>query len=174
MLDENKVRAIGVNVETHEANRVYIEGIIAGIVGATVLAAWFFILDTLYGRPLYTPSVLGSALFRSNHVPSEFHHLAVPIEMTIMYTWVHVMVFGVVGVIASRLLVYAKENPNFGFAILLLFVFLEFGFVGAAFLFAEPLLGLIAWHTVLLGNFFAALGMAVCLWYYHRDMTILP
>lgn len=174
MLDENRVQTSGTSVDEGEAGHVYVEGIIAGIIGAAVLAAWFFILDTLHGRPLYTPTVLGSALFRSNHAPSEFHDLAVSIEMTIMYTWVHVLVFGVVGVIASRLLVYAEENPNFGFAILLLFVFLEFGFVGAAFLFAEPLLGLLAWHTVLLGNFFAALGMAVCLWYYHRDMTILP
>jgi hypothetical protein len=174
MLDENRVQTIGTNVEEHEASRVYVEGIIAGIIGATVLAVWFFILDTLHGRPLYTPSVLGSALFSSNHAPSEIHDLAVSIEMTIMYTWVHMLGFAVVGVIASRLLVYAEENPNFGFAILLLFVFLEFGFVGVAYLFAEPLLGLIAWHTALMGNLLAAVGMAGYLWYHHRNLTISP
>ena len=174
MLGENRVQTIGTDVDEHEAGRVYVEGIIAGIIGAAVLAVWFFILDTLHGLPLYTPTILGSALFRSNHAPSEFHDLAVSIEMTIMYTWVHVLVFGVVGVIASRLLAFAEENPNFGFAILLLFVFFEFGFVGAAFLFAEPLLGLIAWHTALMGNLLAAVGMGGYLWYHHRNLPISP
>src|SRR3989449_5423278 len=37
------------------------EGLIAGLVGAATIAVWFLLLDSLSGRPLYTPTVLGTA-----------------------------------------------------------------------------------------------------------------
>ena len=69
-----------------------------------------------------------------------------------MYTWVHLLVFVMLGGLASRLLLYAESHSNLGFAILLLFVVFEFGFVSVAFLVAEPILGLLAWPAVLAGN----------------------
>ena len=48
------------------------------------------------------------------------------------------MVFCVIGGIASKLLAVAERNLDLGFGILLLFVVFEFGFVGAAFIFACP------------------------------------
>jgi len=39
-------------------------------------------------------------------------------------------------------------------------VILEFGFVGTAFVFAEPVLDQLDWPAVLLGNFLAAAAMA--------------
>jgi len=174
MLDENRVHTFGTNIENDKAGSVYIEGIIAGVIGAAILAGWFLIIDTLYGRPLYTPSVLGSVIFRSNHAPSELKDLAVSIEMTLMYTWIHVLVFGTLGGLASRMLWYAESHANLGFAILLLFVIFTFGFLAMAFLLAEPVLGLLAWPAVLIGNLLAAAGMASYLFYRHRNMTILP
>ena len=172
MANQDKVQALRTNLQ--EANAGYVEGIIAGLIGAVILAGWFLIIDILQGRPLYTPSMLGSAIFRSNHAPSELKDLAVSIEMTIMYTWVHVLIFGILGGLASRLLWYAESNSNLGFAIFLLFVILVFGFVGVAFLFAEPVLGLLTWPAVLGGNLVAAAGMASYLFYRHRSMTMLP
>ena len=32
--------------------------------GAATIAIWFAVLDVVSGRPLYTPTVLGTALFR--------------------------------------------------------------------------------------------------------------
>ena len=46
-----------------EVVRLYQEGIIAGTLGAATIALWFLVLDILAGRPLYTPNVLGTALF---------------------------------------------------------------------------------------------------------------
>ena len=39
------------------------EGIVAGLIGAAVVALWFFVFDILRGRPFFTPGALGSALF---------------------------------------------------------------------------------------------------------------
>jgi uncharacterized membrane protein YeaQ/YmgE (transglycosylase-associated protein family) len=104
-----------------QANTGYgtLEGIIAGVIGAAILAGWFLMIDTLHGRPLYTPSMLGSVLFCSNHAPSELKDLAVAVELTITYTWIHFVVFGALGGLASRLLWYAESHANLGFAILL-------------------------------------------------------
>jgi len=47
-----------------ESAKLYQEGIVAGLIGAATVAIWFFIADAINGRPLYTPTVLGTALFR--------------------------------------------------------------------------------------------------------------
>lgn len=174
MLDENRIQGVRSKIAQENTSAIYIEGIIAGLIGAAILAAWFLIIDTLNGRPLYTPTLLGSALFRSNHAAWELQTIAVSVEMTLMYTWIHLLIFIGVGGGASWLLYYAESNANLGFAILLLFVIFVFGFVGVAFLVAEPVLGLLAWPAVLVGNLLAAAGMANYLFYRHRSMTILP
>jgi hypothetical protein len=69
------------------------------------------------------------------------------------------LVFVVLGGIAAHLLLSTGKNPNLVFC-LLLFVILEFGFVGTAFVFAEPVLEQLAWPAILLGNFLAAAAMA--------------
>ena len=174
MVNHNKVQALSTNLQEANAGSGNVEGIIAGLIGAAVLALWFLMIDTLHGRPLYTPSMLGSAIFRSNHAPSELKDLAVSIEMTIMYTWIHILIFGLFGGLASRLLSYVESHSNLGFAVLLLFVISVFGFVALAFLVAEPVLGLLTWPAVLVGNLLAAAGMASYLFYRHRSITILP
>ena len=47
-----------------DAAALYQEGMIAGILGAAAVAVWFLLLDALAGRPFWTPTVLGTALFR--------------------------------------------------------------------------------------------------------------
>ena len=152
----------------------YAEGIIAGVIGATVIAVWFFILDLVQGRPLYTPTVLGTALFGAEKglTGPDLSHASW--EPMLMFTWVHGLAFVLIGGIASMLLRLAERNPNLGFGILMFFVILESGFVMAAFILAEPILGLLAWPAVLVGNLLAASAMAGYFWYKHRGMTILP
>lgn len=174
MANQNKVQVLPTSLQSANTGYGSLDGIIAGVIGAAILAGWFLMIDTLHGRPLYTPSMLGSVLFRSNHAPSELKDFAVSIELTITYTWIHFLAFGVLGGLASRLLWYAESHANLGFAILLLFVILAFGFLGVTFLLAEPVLGLLTWPVVLVGNLLAAAGMATYLSYRHRTMTILP
>lgn len=38
------------------------QGILAGVVGATILAFWFLVVDALAGQPLRTPGFLAGAL----------------------------------------------------------------------------------------------------------------
>jgi hypothetical protein len=153
-------------------SRTYQQGLAAGIIGAAAVAIWFFIIDIFNGRPFYTPSILGTILFR--HGVELPETLPISFEMVLLYTWVHGMAFCVVGGVAAKLLDLAESNLNAGFGILLLFVIFEFGFVGAAFIFAEPVLHALAWPTVLVGNLLAATGMATYFWRHHPNLTIRP
>jgi len=83
--------SVAVN-SSSELSRLYSEGIIAGMIGAAIIAIWFLILDTFNGRPLYTPTVLGTALFGRGEGLSSLENMRVSVEMTLMYTWVPVCV----------------------------------------------------------------------------------
>jgi hypothetical protein len=157
-----------------EISRVDIEGISAGILGAATIAIWFFVLDLFNGRPFNTPNTLGSALFRHGVEIDQLQTLPISVEMVLIYTWVHGLAFCVIGGAASRLLALAERQVNFGFGILLFFVIFEFGFVGAALVFAEPILHALAWPAVLIGNLLAAAAMGLYFWRHHLNLSIKP
>src|SRR5436309_12671786 len=137
------------------------EGRIAGLIGAATIAVWFLILDSLSGRPLYTPTVLGTALFRRGGT-TPLSEIRPNLEMVLMFTWVHGLVFVAIGGIVARLLALAERKPSVGFGILMLLVFFEFGLIVAAMFFAEPILHALAWPAVLVANSLAAAAMGGC------------
>jgi hypothetical protein len=157
-----------------EIPSIDVEGISAGVVGAAVVAIWFFVLDVFNGRPFYTPNILGYALFRRDVGLNELQTLPISFEMVLIYTWVHALAFCVIGGVAARLLALAERNVNVGFGILLFFVIFEFGFVAAALVFAEPMLHALAWPAVLTGNLLAAAAMGLYFWRHHLDLAIRP
>jgi hypothetical protein len=153
----------------------YRQGIEAGIAGAVTVAVWFFIVDLLSGNPVfYTPNVLGTALFRRGAGLDQPQSLAISLEMVLVYTWIHGLVFCAIGGIAAKLLTLAERDVHAGFGILLLFVIFEFGFIGAALVLAEPILRALAWPSVLIGNLLAAAVMTAYFRRRHATLTISP
>jgi hypothetical protein len=138
------------------------------------MALWFLILDVLAGHPLYTPQVLGMALFKGGggFVPPAPGELS--LGMVGAFTGLHWLAFALMGSLASRLLGLAEHNPNLGFGVLLLFVLFEGGFLGGAMMVAEPILHALAWPSVLVGNLVAALAMGGYLWRRHPHLLIYP
>ena len=134
-------------VEAPDLSRVYQEGIVAGTLGAATIAVWFLILDSFAGRPLYTPTVLGTALLHGSAGLGSPEHLPISFEMVVLFTWVHALVFAAIGGLAARLLAFAEHTANVGFGIVLLFVVFEFGFVAVTMIFAENVLSSLAWPT---------------------------
>jgi hypothetical protein len=153
---------------------VYGEGIRAGLVGAATVAAWFFLLDALAGRPLYTPSVLGTALFHGGGELAAPDTLPISFEMVVSFTWVHTLAFLVIGLATSHLIVLAEGNPSVGFGLVLLFVVFECGFTLACMVLAQPVLEALAWPSVLAANLLAAATMAATFWQRHPKLTIRP
>ena len=152
---------------------VYLDGLIAGIIGAATIGVLFLYMDAVTRLPFYAPTVLGHALFPGAEDLASTEGVQVSLKLTLMYTWVHVLVFVVLGEIAACALFLTGKNPNFGF-FLLLCVILEFGFVGTVFVFAEPVLHELTWPMVLFGNLLAAAGMTVYFWLRNSNFVIRP
>ncbi len=153
---------------------VYAEGLRAGLAGAATIAAWFFILDAIRGRPLYTPTVLGTALFRGGAGLEAPATLAPNFDMVMSFTWVHLLVFLLIGIAASRLIGIVERNPSLGFGVVIFATFFEFGFLLVCMVFAEPVLRALTWPEVLVGNLLAAAAMAVVFWRRHPRLVIRP
>jgi hypothetical protein len=160
--------------QTSQETGVYAEGILAGLVGAATIAVWFLALDSIKGRPFYTPTVLGTALFRGGAGLENPRALVPNFEMVLSFTWVHALAFLLIGLAASRLLGLVEGNPSFGFGVVLLFVFFGFGFLLASMVFAEPVLRALTWPEILVGNLLAAAAMAAVFWQRHPRLAIQP
>jgi len=170
---DTEAKAGARDTSTH-SSRVYAEGITAGVLGAATIAAWFLVVDIVNGHPFYTPTVLGTTLFRGGAGLDSPEALPISFEMVIVFTWIHLLVFAVIGGAAARLLAVAENVPNSGFGILLLFVFFECGFVVVSMALAAPLLHAVGEIAVFVGNLLAA---AVMVFYFrrrHPALRILP
>jgi hypothetical protein len=171
---QDMARPAGSESAATRTSNIYEEGIVAGLLGAATIAIWFFILDMIQGRPFYTPTVLGTALFRGRAGLSSPESLPASFELVLWFTWVHVFVFVVIGGAAAGLLRLAERDPNFGFGILLFLVVFMFGFIGASMVFAEEILHALTWPAILIGNLLAASAMAWYFWRRHPQLTIWP
>ena len=150
------------------------EGIIAGTCGAAAITLWFLLLDMLAGHPLYTPNMLGTALFKGGGGLMSSAHVELSLSIVGAFTALHWLMFEIIGALASLLLVLAEYNPNLGFGVLLFFVLSTEGLVGGAMMFAEPMLHALAWQSVLIGHLFAVGAMGGYLWRRHAHMVIYP
>jgi hypothetical protein len=157
-----------------DAARLYREGMIAGVVGALTIALWFLLLDTLSGKPLWTPTVLGTALFRGGAGLTTPESVTVSTEMVLMFTWVHGLVFMALGGLIARLLGHVERHPGVGFGVLLLFVVVQFGFTVAATIFAAPVLRLLSPWSVLVANLLAAGAMTAYFRRCHPGLRVDP
>ncbi len=72
------------------------DGLITGVVGAATVAFWFFVVDLLTSTPFYTPAALGSALLLGAVGTSA--EIQVNFGVVVAYSFLHVTVFGLIGV----------------------------------------------------------------------------
>jgi hypothetical protein len=143
------------------------EGVVAGIVGATSVAVWFLIVDLVAGHPLYTPEILGAAvfsLFGDTTRDSTFAHVAA-------YTIVHYTAFIGTGVVVSYVVHKAETEPSVLVIFMLLFIIFELGFYGVIVMLAQTALRSLAWYQIAAGNLLAAITMGGYMWRTHPALT---
>jgi hypothetical protein len=155
-------------------SRIWIDGLLAGVAAAVTLAVWFLVVDAVAGRPLRTPTVLGTALFRGGSGLDAPDAVPISLPMILGFTWVHVAVFLLIGLGAAALLALAERNAHLGFGVVLLFVFFEGGYLFGVWMFAQPLLHALAWPTVVVGNLLAAVAMGAVFRWRRPRLTICP
>jgi hypothetical protein len=151
-----------------ELNRILREGLIAGCIGAAAVAVWFLVVDAINGQPLFTPAMLGGAVFWQLYDPAQ---VAIEPGRIFGYTMIHMSAFVVVGVIAAALAAEVEYAPSTLFLVIVGFCFFEVGFYILVALLAKPLLGYLAWWNVAIGNGLAALAMGYYLWREHPKIA---
>lgn len=144
------------------------EGLVGGLIGAAAVALWFFALDLIEGRMLYTPAALGSALFANASSPAEVQTTA---GMVIGYTVLHVASFVIIGVVAAALVSEAEKDPPVLLGLALLFVTFEVLMLGLVAIVASWLLQTIDWWAIVLANVIAAIAMGAYLWKMHPRLA---
>ena len=142
------------------------EGTVAGIIGAASVALWFLMVDSIAGRPFFTPAVLGASLFDllggGFGGRGLFTHVAA-------YTVVHFAAFIAIGTVAAYVMNVLDRKPSWvvGFATLfIVFELCVFAVVGL--LSRSPLFGNIAWYQLGAANLLAAFFMGRYLWRAHH------
>ena len=143
------------------------EGIIAGLIGAALVAVWFLIYDAAMGRPFRTPSLLGAATFRGVTDPAGVPTAA---HLVVQYTVLHGVVFALVGVLIAYLIVSAQSAPSRVLTLFIALMCFEVFFLAVVTWLAHPVLGEIAWWTILAANALAAGGMLIYFFVGHRAL----
>ncbi|MGZ8376427.1 MAG: DoxX family protein [Gemmatirosa sp.] len=143
-------------------HRTLYDGMLAGLVGAAVIALWFLIIDTIDGRPLFTPATLGRGLLG---VLAPGEQAASVGTLVSAYTVFHVLAFLVVGLLAAYVAGVAEREPSILFGFLMLFAAVEVGiYVLVAILDVATPLGSHAWLPIMVGNLIAIVTMGAVLW----------
>lgn len=81
------------------------EGLVAGLLGAVLVAAWYFGVDALAGRPFHTPNVLGRVFFQGELGPQ-----AIAPGVVAGFTVIHLIVFALLGMGLTFLVHLASRN----------------------------------------------------------------
>jgi hypothetical protein len=92
------------HVQEHSTVR---EGLIVGLLGAVLVATWYFVFDAAAGRPFHTFNVLGKVFFRGDLEPGV--RQIVP-KVVAGYTVLHLVTFAVVGMVLTLLVHLATRN----------------------------------------------------------------
>jgi hypothetical protein len=143
------------------------EGVITGFIGGTAIAVWFLVVDTIGGRPFYTPIFLGkgvvSVLGKNMMGDTAFGQV-------VGYTIFHYAAFFVVGIVLTVIVHQAERTPGILAGLLVGVVMMMLGFYMIAAAFTQSALGQIAWVQIFVANLLAASLMLGYLWRKHPKL----
>ena len=143
---------------------LWVRGGIAGLLGATVLALWFLIVDSAQGDPFRVPALLANGLFA-------VEGLEASTGLIVLYTLIHYAAFVAVGIAVAWACAFVDWAPStllgvaLGFALFDVLVFLSVSITGI------DVIQELGWLEVLSGNVLA--GLAV-MGYLYLSGTVKP
>jgi len=139
------------------------DGIVAGALGATSVAIWFFLVDLIAGQPLGTPIVLARGFLGLIHADWTNRLLLV-----VIYTVFHYAAFIAVACIAAAIIHWGERTPGVLAGAFLLFVVIELGFYLMTLILGQSATyGGLSAMQVAVGNLIAAAVMGTYLWRTH-------
>ena len=147
------------HAEEHSTVR---EGLVTGLLGASVVAVWYFLVDSAAGQPFHTPNVLGKILFRGDLTPGVRH--VVP-GVVAGFTVVHLAFWALVGSVLTLVTHSAVRNLALRMGVWIGLVIVFCFTAGITYMLAVATGERLPLWSVLGGSF---LGVAVMGWYLLR------
>jgi hypothetical protein len=142
------------------------DGLIAGALGATSVAVWFFFVDLIAGKALATPFTLGRGFLGLLGVTWTSEVLVVAI-----YTVFHYAAFIAVASIAAGIIHWGERVPSVLAGAFILFVIVELGFYLMTKILGEsPTYSGLSAMQVSVGNLISAVVMGTYLWRTHPGL----
>lgn len=142
------------------------EGLIAGSLGAAVIAAWTFVADGLTDRLGVTPALLGASIFDA--LGGSFGGQGFTTHIVIWLIALFVVVTAV-GVATSYVYNASERKPSFVAGLIAMVLVLEVILLTTTALAARSeLFGMRAWVYGLVGNLLGGLSMGRYLWRRHH------
>jgi hypothetical protein len=134
--------------------RTVLKGLVAGVVGATILALWFLIIDAAQGQPFHTPAFLARVLLNMD---------GAGVSPIVLYTLVHFAAFAGVGIAMAWLAGRLESCPPIVLGLILGFVLFDIVFYLGVLLTGADVVQELGWPQVLSGNLIAGVGLMVYL-----------
>lgn len=134
----------------HSRSRIILDGAVAGILGALVVAVWFLIFDAARGHPLETPALLAATLL---HGSSQAGLSAA--QLVAEYTALHLIAFISVGILGALLLESAEREPTMFVSLLVFLGAFEAFFIAVVMFLGPAAVASLTWWGIVVANLMA-------------------
>ncbi len=132
--------------------QLIVQGLVAGVIGATILAVWFLVIDTIEGRPFYTLVFLADILAQVDEAGPSVVFIA-------LYTVFHYGAFCLVGIAVAWLMSKFRVFPPLLSGLVLGFVLFDLVFYLSVLLTGVDVVERLGWPSVLFGNLLSGVGL---------------
>ncbi len=144
------------------------EGLLTGVIGAAIVAAWYLIVDTAAGQPFSTPNVLGKIFFRGDLTPGVQH--IVP-RIVLGYTVFHLFVFALIGMGLAFVVHLATRNIALRMGVWIGLVVVFGLFTGLTWMMGTATGERLSAWPIVTGGLLGVVGMAWYLWRGHPRLA---
>ena len=140
----------------HSRARIIIDGAVAGIIGAIVVAVWFLIFDVIRGHALETPALLAATLLHGSHAHDLHHGLKL---LALEYSLIHFCAFIAFGITGGLLLEACETESSLVFSLAIVFVAFEVFFIAVVLFLGPNVAAELTWWGIIVGNLLATAAM---------------
>jgi hypothetical protein len=152
----------------HSRARIVIDGAVAGIIGAVVVALWFLIFDTIRGHPLETPALLAATILHGTHTTQVHHAIGL---LTIEYSLIHFAAFIAFGIAGGLLLETCETESSLLFSLAIFFAAFEVFFIAVVLFLGPNVMAELTWWGIIVGNLLATAAMLSYFFWRHPALA---
>jgi hypothetical protein len=152
----------------HSRTRIIIDGAIAGIIGAVVVAVWFLIFDMIRGHALETPALLAATILHGSHSHEVHHGLAL---LALEYSLIHFGAFITFGIAGGLLLETCETESSLLFSLVIFFVAFEVFFIAVVLFLGPNVMVELTWWGIIVGNLLATAAMLSYFFWRHPALA---